>query len=160
MHSYFSAVSWLQRTGSLPCTVRARPPSFSRHMHVSSESRRQVVWPHRVTGLLTRNLTAHALASCALPCHGSAGEAHVIRVNHLSISVHVPSEGRHVSPRRGRPQESNVFPRLNASRIPRINAGPELTPGVRTITCETNSKEAAARQFGIELYGAGASSEK
>ena len=71
-------------TWSLPCTVRARPLSFGR-VH-SSKSQREcvpVMWPHIVTGLLTGNLTVHALANCALPCHGySAGEANVY-TNHL-----------------------------------------------------------------------------
>ena len=46
------------------------PASVIRSCAQYSESRRecvQVVWPHRVTGLLTGNLTAHALASYALP---------------------------------------------------------------------------------------------
>ena len=85
----FISLGRLMATAYRELTVYSLGPasvilSFSpgRHMQVhSSKSQRdcvQVVWPHRVTGLLTGNLKAHALATCALPCHGhSTGKVHV-----------------------------------------------------------------------------------
>ena len=89
---YFSAVSWLYSLQGA-YRVRSRPGllPFGRCMHCSESWREciQLVWPHRVTGLLTGNLPAHALASCALPCHG---QWPIVLVRRTYTLIHEPSE--------------------------------------------------------------------
>ena len=91
MHSYFSAVSWLQPAGSLLCTVQAQPLSFGCHIY-SSESRRECIIIYNscsLTGSPVYSLeTFQRIHARVVPCHVMA----IALARRTYTLIHEPSE--------------------------------------------------------------------